>query len=227
MDEKKTKFIGGPGDGIPVSGGGKENIALPLDKNLNQPKTKDETYAYAFYRLTPTGDYEFYGAQRKEAEKPFDIEFVDGPMKGIHPFMQAIQLYDNTFRVPLDAEHRPLGQGAIVAAEAEYKRKQIDGVWKMAVVGIVDNPKEVEEVADALAESQLVRELQVYTTEQLVKELLNRQGFAGVIVMLPGDMVGKWHLKKGSPLFIGMERQMNAEQAKVILRSAFKSLEEE
>ena len=226
---KKTKLLGGPGDGIFIAGGDKQNFLLPLDKNLNPLKTKDEPYALALYRLATTGNYEFHTAKRKEAEKPFDVEFIDGPMNGIHPFAQAIQLYDSIFRIPLDAEHRPLEQGAKVAAVAEYKREQINGVWKMAFVRIVDNPKEVENGADVIAEHQLVQELQVYTTEQLVNELLSRQRFFGVILMYPDELVGEGRLeiKKGASFVIGMGKQLNADKAKIILSSAITSLEEQ
>ena len=220
----KIRLIGGPGDGIVIPDGDKQNIALPLDKNLNPLKTKDEPYALAIYQLDPTGNYQFHSAQRKEPEKPFDVEFIGGPMNGIQPFGQAIQLHDNPFCVPLDAKHRPLEQGAKVAAKAEYKRKQIDGVWKMAFVRIIDDPKETEQVADVLAEHQLVRELQIYTTHQLINELLNRQEFVGVILVYPGELVGKWHLEKGASFSVGIGKQLNVDSAKLIISSALESL---
>jgi hypothetical protein len=223
--DNKPRLIGGPADGLTVSGRSKHTVGIPLDENLNPLKSKDEPYAFAIYKLNAAGDYAFHSAQRKESEKPFSVEFLGGPMEGTRPFAAPIQLYEKTWCLPLDAEHKPLDQGAKVAAVAEYKRKSVDGIWKMEFVRIVDDPKEAENFSDMLAEHQLTQELQTYTTEQLVNQLLSRQGFVGVILMYPGELVGKWHLKKGDTLAIGIGKQLNVDNAKLIISSALESLE--
>ena len=224
---ERARLVGGPGDGeiIPVE---KEMVGLPLDRNLALLKARAEPYAFAIYRLDRSGDapvYRFVSAQRKEAEKAFEVEFVDGPMQGVRPFGHAIQLSDMTIRFPLDADHKPVKKGAKVAAIAEYKRRKIDGVWKMALAGIIDSEGEAERSADIIAEKELTRELQIYTSDQLVEELLGRPGFVGVIAMYPGELVGDWQLEEGSELILGIGKQLNEEKAKVILRSALESLD--
>ena len=84
---KQPRFVGGPLDGETFRGPKREAmIVVPLDPHLNPMKELAEPFAFAMYKLvgSKTGEvYQFLGAQRREHEKLFEIEFIDGPMKGV------------------------------------------------------------------------------------------------------------------------------------------------
>ena len=215
----KTRMVGGPANGE-FAMEQLEMIAIPLGQNLNRLKDKVEPFAFAIYRLGHKGSqafYQFLHVQRHpDPNKGFDIEFVDGPLKGIQPFSQAIQFYDSAFRVAFGKDGKPLTKGCAVGGIAEYQRKEIDGVWKMALVRTIDDPREIETLADTIAEHELTRELQAYTTEQLVKELATRPTFFGVVLMFPWE--GRIP-KKGDQFAMAIGRPLTPENAKVVLHA--------
>ena len=228
-EAKQPKFVGGPLDGETFRGQKREAMmVVPLDPHLNPMNERAEPFAFAMYKLvgTKAGEvYQFLGAQRREHEKLFEIEFLDGPMKGVQHFRQAIHLYDITFAIPLGPDDQPLSQGWDVRAIAEYRRKKVGGVWKMALEKILGAGVETEEYSDILAERRRVDELGAYTTEQLIKALVSRPTFVGVIAMAAGEITPADPTKKEYPLMFFGSPSLSPAGVKSFLQSALTSFE--
>lgn len=229
-EENEVRFVGGPNDGDTYEGSKKsELLAIPLDCNLHvQKENPDDYYALAIYRLQQSeGEeaYVFQGAQRKNPDEPFAVEFIDGPMKGVHPFQQPIQLFEAGFRIPLSQDKQVLKRGSNVAAMAEYRRKLVDGVWKMALENVNENPSVSEFGSDLIAERQRIEELDCYTSDQLVKALTKRPGFKGLVVMIPGEVQQGVPVEAGHDLLIMTGVGVSKQNAITLLRSALTSLD--
>ncbi len=112
-----------------------------------------------------------------------------------------------------------------MGAIAEYRRKKIDGVWKMAFVRLVESEDKIEQYSDLIAERKFMQELSAYTAEQLIQELLSRPTFAGMILVPPGKLTGDWQPEIKDRFFIGIGRQLDANAAKALVRHALTSLE--
>jgi hypothetical protein len=226
MPERVT-LIGGPADGELVGRPrDADMIAIPLDEQLNALKDRTgKCYAHAIYGQSPNpAHYIFRGAQRENPSDSFEVPFVDGPMKGTHRLRQAVQLTDMTLGFPLNSNGNPLERGDSVASIAQYKSVNIDGVWKMALVRIVDAPKETSEFAHLLSAYTLTEQLAIFTVQQLVEELVKRPGFIGVIAMHPDELPGQRRLDPGAKLVLCYGPQLNLHNVKQILRDALKAL---
>ncbi len=221
---RKARLIGGPADGETVTAD-VECTAIPLDQSLGLLKDKSEPFAWGIYRLEHKGSQAFYRfshvQRHPDPTKGFDIEFVDGPLQGIQPFAQAIQFFDSVFRVPIGVDGKPLQSGSKVGSVAEYGRKMIDGTWKMALIRTINDPEEIESMADTLAEQALTRNLQSYTSEQLIRELTNRPTFYGLVITFPSE--GKFP-QKGDHFALHIGKSIKPHDAAVILRSALDSI---
>lgn len=228
-EAKQPKFVGGPLDGETYRGQKREAmIVAPLDALLNPMQEHAEPFAFAMYKLVAAkaGEvYQFLGAQRREHDQLFEIEFLDGPLQGMQHFRQAIHLYDITFAIPLGPGEQPLSEGWDVQAIAEYRRRKVGGVWKMVLEKILGAGVETEQYSDMLAERRRVDELGAYTTEQLIKALVSRQSFVGVIVMEAGEMKpADPTLKEHAVMFL-CSPALNPAGAKLFLQGALAALE--
>lgn len=187
--------------------------------------TPGEPFAHAIYRLDHKGSqplYRYSHVQRHpDPSKSFDVEFVNGPLQGKQTFASAIQFCDNLLRVPVGADGKALTGGGKMVQVAEYGRKEIDGVWKMALLRMIEDPDEIERSADVIAEHQLISKLQSYTSDQLVRELVSRPTFFGLILMFPGE--GRTP-KKGDRFFMGLGQSVSQQDAAIIMRSVLESM---
>lgn len=219
MSDKVT-LKNGPADGVsaPRPAGAKP-LAMPLDGDLNLLKGHAEPYAFAIY--APGDDptvYVFAGAQRPKPSDSFHVPFADGPMQGIQPMNQALQLMDTTLECPLDSNGEPLKKGSKVASIARYRRKLFDGIWKMGLVEIIESVQEAERLSDTIAEREFTKELSKFTSQQLIHELMSRRGFIGVVVMYPKDVTPGWQPKPDEELAIAVPHHMNRKHATLMLK---------
>jgi hypothetical protein len=227
---EQTQVIGGPAHGL-TTNADKEYVCFPVDENLVLIKGKADPYAMAVYHFEQSEGiavYKFRHAQRHpDPTKNFSVEFIDGPMQGKQQFGHAAQLYDMTLRLSLGEDHKPLREGSKVGAIAEYKRREVNGIWKMTLVRIVEAEAETEQFENVIGEHQLTQQLGIFTTEQLARELASRESFLGAILMYPGEVKGSnWHLTKGTELIMMPGRQVNRDGLKLLLRSALETMEQ-
>jgi hypothetical protein len=224
----KVRLIGGPGDGGQVATT-QEHIVVPLDAHLNLTEERTDPYAVAMYRLEHKGAelfHRFVKAERRpDPAEGFDVEFIDGPMQGVHRYRRAVQLHDAAFQVPLDAEHKLLEKGFKVAATAEYRRRKIDGIWKMTFVGIAEG-EQAERHGDMLAEGEFTKQLEAYTSKQLIQELVRRPTFFGLILYLPDFLPdSSIDTLRQCVMVASIQLQMTSANKKTILSTALKNLE--
>lgn len=226
---EQPKFVGGPLAGETFRGPKRvAMLVVPLDSHLDPMKERAEPFAFAMYKLVKSkaGEvYQFLGAQRREHEKLFEIEFIDGPMKGMQHFRQAIHLFDIVFAIPLGTGNQPLSEGWDVQAIAEYRRRKVGEDWKMALERIVGAGIETEQYSDMLAENRRIDQLGAYTSEQLIKALMSRQSFLGVIVMVHGETGLGDPIEKEHTLRFLCSPSLDPAGAKIFLQGALTALE--
>lgn len=215
------RLTGGPADGLefPEPNNPEQLLGVPLDEDLNPlPLSTVDYYALATYgRSCIPDELDFLGAKRRNIYDSFQVEFIDGPLRGSHDLPSAPTLSDDVFRAPLNSDRQLLtSSDNKVAAIAEYKRRRVGDRWKMALAAIVDAPDEIEKAEDHRIEQSVETGLSEYTIKQLINELMRRDGFLGVVVMHARDY-GLSPLGKSSHLSFHRSPQLNWEESTEML----------
>lgn len=126
-----VEFVGGPCPGArAVPDGMPQHIAVAVDQDIKP--TTGEPFAQSVYERRGDEDsvrYHFLKVVRS-GNKPFEVEFVGGPIAGIQPCAQPVQVVSEAIRVPLTKDHKPFKGEGEPDLLAVYEPRLTDGVWK-------------------------------------------------------------------------------------------------
>jgi hypothetical protein len=99
-------------------------IALPVDASFGEAPDEDATFAHAIYEQRDHPTVFTFKGFRKVDGAQFSVEFADGPLKGVRPFIQPIEGLPDTVFVPLPTEET---EGGRVKVTAVYEAREHDG----------------------------------------------------------------------------------------------------
>ncbi len=165
MDKHKVRLIGGPLAGVAtLLGELKTVIHLPLNDKLQKVDENPTTLA-EYQQVEGLADgYQFVGLFRIDG-KPFPIEFVDGPFKGIRPSERPAPWCDTTIKVLLGTEKAPFDGNGEPGGYAVYERREVNGEFKFYFISIEDSPDAVAEMRQQLRLDKLRSAMQHFYQE--------------------------------------------------------------
>jgi hypothetical protein len=149
------------------------------------------------------------------ADETYDVEFIGGPFDGSQKFDAPPTAMPEHMAMPLDEQHRPHQNEGKVAAFAHYQRKETDGVVRFHFTG------QIEAASTAPADDSTP--LNLCTSEQIVKELVNRTSFTGLVLFAQTNAALK-ATQKGE--VFALATRLPKEAIITVLRDALKFLEQ-
>jgi hypothetical protein len=151
------------------------------------------------------------------ADESYEIEFVGGQFNGVQRFDVPSTALPDHMAMPLDEQQQPVRSEGKVAALAHYERKESEGVLRYHFTGRID--------ADGIAaeDDSNSTPLNLCANEQIVRELVRRTTFTGLVLFSPEDAPAQAS-QKGK--VFALATQLPKEAVLTVLRDALKFIEQ-
>jgi len=149
-------------------------------------------------------------------DAPHQWEFVDGPLRGFHNFKNPIDSVPGQVKLPITKDLKLCPATGMPAGYAFYERRLDGDRWKWFHLETNTSAEAADVIFSNFKEHELKQGLALYTSSQLMDELLNRETFVGVIVCVKGSVTSKF-VSHGSPIEIGLSKFFDAAQKNAIV----------
>jgi hypothetical protein len=115
-------------------------------------------------------------------------EMVGGPLEGKTSFSIPIEEAPSIMQFPITEDLKPYKGIGKLAGIVTYE-KRLDDVWKYFHVENDLSSEAAEALREQLEAIEVTKKLSAYTCEQLVRELVSRENFVGVIAFALGEII--------------------------------------
>jgi hypothetical protein len=148
-------------------------------------------------------------------DETYEVEFVGGPFEGVQRFDVPAAAMPEHMAMPLDEQQKPHRNEGKVVAFAHYERKETDGVVRYHFTGRI-------ETASAAATDDSTP-LNLCTNEQIVRELVHRTTFTGIVLFAQENAAA---IASGKGEVFALATRLPKEAVAIVLRDALEFMKQ-